>query len=284
MTRFSSELTMITRIVSALSCTAALAIAAPAAAHDLWIDPATFVTRPGALLALRLRVGQDLLGDPVARDAAAIEQFVLVDGDTRQPVAGRDGSDPAGIVRIDSRGVVIVGYRSRPKAVVLPAAKFNDYLREEGLDGVAAARAQRNQSTAEGREIFSRAAKSLVLSDSTTPSGADRAIGLRLELVAEANPYSRPAGEDLPIRLLFENQGLPGALVVAINRRDPTAKVTARTDASGRVRLKLSRGGMWLVKAVHMVAAPAGSGADWESIWASLTFDLNPAPKVSASK
>jgi hypothetical protein len=29
---------------------------------------------------------------------------------------------------------------------------------------------------------------------------------------------------------------------------------------------------VWLVKAVHMVPAPAGSGADWESIWASLTF------------
>jgi uncharacterized GH25 family protein len=47
-----------------------------------------------------------------------------------------------------------------------------------------------------------------------------------------------------------------------------------RTDAAGRVRVPLSRSGVWLVKAVHMIPAPAGADADWESIWASLTFEL----------
>ena len=31
---------------------------------------------------------------------------------------------------------------------------------------------------------------------------------------------------------------------------------------------------MWLIKAVHMVPAPADSNADWASYWASLTFEL----------
>ena len=29
-----------------------------------------------------------------------------------------------------------------------------------------------------------------------------------------------------------------------------------------------------MVKAVHMVPAPAGSNADWSSFWASLTFEM----------
>jgi hypothetical protein len=33
-------------------------------------------------------------------------------------------------------------------------------------------------------------------------------------------------------------------------------------------------GGVWLVKAVHMIPAKPGTNADWESYWASLTFDL----------
>ena len=264
-----------------VSCAAALALAAPAEAHDLWIEPATFVTGPGKVLALRLRVGQDLVGDPVPRDETGIEQFVLVDSKTRHMIPGRDGSDPAGIVRIDSQGVLVVGYRSRPSPVVLPAAKFNDYLREEGLEAVAAERASRNQSDAEGRELFSRAAKSLVLSEAATAGGGDRALGMRLELVAEANPYWHRKSDDLPFRLLFENRGLAGALVVAINRQDPSARMTARTDSSGRVRFNLPRNGMWMVKAVHMVPAAADSGADWESIWASLTFELTPARSAS---
>ena len=36
-----------------------------AGAHDLWIEPAAFLTAPGKVVPLRLRVGQDLLGDPV---------------------------------------------------------------------------------------------------------------------------------------------------------------------------------------------------------------------------
>jgi hypothetical protein len=48
--------------------------------------------------------------------------------------------------------------------------------------------------------------------------------------------------------------------------------VTARTDGRGRATLKLDRPGFWLVKAVHMIPAPADAGADWESFWASLTF------------
>ena len=265
---------MLNGILRVVSCAAALALAAPVEAHDLWIEPATFATAPGKVLALRLRVGQDLVGDPVARDEAVIDQFVLVDRKARHMIPGRDRSDPAGFIRIDSAGVLIVGYRSRPSAVVLPAAKFNDYLREEGLEAVAAERAKRNQSTADGRELFSRAAKSLVLSEAAPARDGDRPLGLRLELVAEANPYRRRNSDDLPFRLLFENRGLAGALVVAINKQDPSARLTARTDTNGRVRFNLLRSGMWMVKAVHMIPAPADSGADWESIWASLTFEL----------
>jgi hypothetical protein len=36
----------------------------------------------------------------------------------------------------------------------------------------------------------------------------------------------------------------------------------------------LRPGGMWLIKAVHMVPAPAGANAEWASFWASLTFEL----------
>ena len=31
--------------------------------------------------------------------------------------------------------------------------------------------------------------------------------------------------------------------------------------------------GVWLIKSVQMIDAPRGSNAEWESLWASLTFD-----------
>jgi uncharacterized GH25 family protein len=74
--------------------------------------------------------------------------------------------------------------------------------------------------------------------------------------------------------LTYENRALAGALVVAMNRSNPAEKLSARTDMNGRVRFKLRPRGMWLIKAVHMVPAPAGSHAEWASFWASLTFEL----------
>ncbi|HEX5719080.1 MAG TPA: DUF4198 domain-containing protein, partial [Thermoanaerobaculia bacterium] len=105
-------------------------------------------------------------------------------------------------------------------------------------------------------------------------SGYDRELGLELELIPERDPYALKPGEALPVRLLYRGKPLDGALVVAI--APPDARVSART-AGGRVSLALDRPGLWLIKAVHMIPAPEGSGAEWESLWASLTFEL-PAP------
>ena len=96
--------------------------------------------------------------------------------------------------------------------------------------------------------------------------------------MAEKNPYE--TNGDVPIRLTYQNRPLAGALVVAINRLRPDDKLTARTDAAGRVRFQFTPGGLWLVKAVHMVAAADRATADWASYWASLTFEV---PTVAAS-
>src|ERR1051325_6094088 len=102
-------------IALALSC-------APLAAHDMWIEPASFVPEAGRVIGVRLRVGQDFLGDPIPRDPELIDQFISVDSSGRKPVYGHDGGDPAGLLRVTEPGVVIVGYQSHPKPIVLPAA------------------------------------------------------------------------------------------------------------------------------------------------------------------
>jgi uncharacterized GH25 family protein len=241
-------------------------------AHDMWIEPTTFAPKNGEVVGLRFRLGQDLLGDPLPRDPRLINQFVVEDATGRKPVIGRDGGDPAGFVRAGSPGVLVVGYHSNASAVELPADKFNQYLKEEGLDAIAALRVSRNQVGAPSRELFSRYAKTLIASGPTSETQGDRRLGFPFEIVAERNPYALRADQDLPLRVTFEDRPLAGVLVVAMNRLNPFEKQSARTDKDGRVRFRLRLEGMWLVKAVHMVPATTGSNADWMSFWASLTF------------
>jgi len=238
----------------------------------MWIEPRPFLPAPGQIVSIRLRVGQNLLGDPLPLDPALVNQFVVEDVAGRRPVVRRDGADPAGLVRVATQGLLVIGYGSNPSRVELPAEKFDQYLKEEGLDAIAALRARRGNAGATV-ELFSRCAKSLVLSGPPSEGAGDRRLGFALELVAERNPYALRAGQELPVRLTYQNRPLAGALVVAMNRSGPSERLAARTDADGRVRFRLSPGGMWLIKAVHMVPAPAGSDAEWASFWASLTFE-----------
>ena len=174
----------------------------------------------------------------------------------------------------------MIGFHGKPNALELPAEKFNAYLEQEGLDAVLAWRAEHGQMNQPGREIYSRCAKSLLLTGPANGANqaadgvdrADRLLGFTLELMAERRPDRLRAGESLPLRLLYEGRPLAGALVTARQRADPHQRIALRSDADGRVMLPLAHPGDWLVNAVHMRPAPEGSGADWESLWASLTF------------
>lgn len=255
------------------------------AAHDFWLEPSAFQPAVGSMLSLALRVGQNFDGDAVPRNAHLIEKFVISGPDGERAVDGREGRDPAGVVTLTTPGLYVVGYRSLPSSVELGAEQFEKYLAEEGLESIIEQRKKTGRSQTPGLEIFSRCAKTLVRTsspDAGPVTGGDRALGLRLELVAETNPYAAAPKRNAPrgFHLLYEGQPLVGALVVAINRDAPEAKISARTDRAGRVALALTPG-VWLVKAVHMIPAPAGVAAEWESLWASLTFELPTAARIS---
>jgi len=249
-------------------------------AHDFWLEPSSFRVEPGTAVELRLRVGEHFIGDALPRNPALLAQFIAAGPAGLRSVPGQNGMDPAGVIRLEQSGLVVVGFRSRHSAVDLKPEAFNAYLAEEGLDHIAAVRGAREQPEGSVRELFSRCAKALLLAGAGSGDGHDRVLGFTLELIPDKNPYGMRAGDSLPVRLLYEGQPLEGALVVAMNSHDPASKVRGRSGRDGRVSLRLSREGAWLVKAVHMVPAPAGTGAHWESLWASLTFELPGSPPL----
>jgi uncharacterized GH25 family protein len=235
-------------------------------AHDFWIEPSSFRPAPGERVAVRLRVGEGLKGDPVPRNPGRIERFAAVGPTGETEVTGIAGSDPAGWTVPAGPGLHWLVFDSNHASVEQTGSKFDAYLGEEGLERIR----ELQKGTGPVKEIYSRCAKSLLrVGDGS--SGYDRELGLELELIPEKDPYSLKPGEALPLRLLYRGKPLDGALVVGI--ASPDAKISART-AGGRASLILDRPGLWLIKAVHMVPAPEGSGAEWESLWASLTFEL----------
>jgi uncharacterized GH25 family protein len=244
-------------------------LTAPLHAHDFWIEPSTFRPAVGQNVSVSLVVGENFLGDSLPRSAALFDTFTVRDTAGERNVLGRERQSPAGILRIDNPGLSIIGYRSKGNPLELAAPKFEQFLKEEGLERISKLRASRGESQKPDREKFYRFAKSFVASGGKA-AGFDRPLGYRFEIVPETNPM---VGAPLRIRVLLDGKPRAGALVTAIHRDDPAARRSARTDAAGRVTLALPKGGVWLVKSVEMTPAPAGSGLDWEGLWASLTFE-----------
>ena len=111
-------------------------------------------------------------------------------------------------------------------------------------------------------------------------------LGAALELVPEQNPYRLKAGAALTVRVLRAGQPMAGAQVQLWERQpqgQPARRAVLRTNKNGRLLLRLSGAGPYLLACVEMVPmprpAPAGlPAADWLSTWASLTFAGPAAP------
>jgi hypothetical protein len=177
--------------VRLLATLALTLLSVPALAHDMWIEPSTFLPVPGDIVSIRLRVGEKLLGDPLPRDPQLVKDFVVEEGKLRKPVVGRDGGDPAGFIRPTS-GVAVVGYQSHPRVVDMTADKFNQYLREEGLDTIIAERTRRQLTGSGARDLFTRCAKTLLYTGAAR-GAQDRQLGFELELGADPAHVPEPS-------------------------------------------------------------------------------------------
>ena len=242
----------------------------PAQGHEFWVRPGSFHPSPGQLVSVSLRVGDDLEGTEVMRRSANIVRFELV-GDGATPIPGREGGTPAGLIRLAQPGLHVIGYESTHTTIEIEASRFEDYLVDKGLDEVVAARAESGDREQAGRERFARCAKALVAAEDG--EGSDQYLGMPLELVAESNPYLQRPDRPLRLRLLFRGKPLTGALIKARSLDEAAQPAAGRTDGRGRVTMTLDGSGMWLVSAVHMEPATDAPDADWESYWASLTFE-----------
>lgn len=246
-------------------------LASTGLAHDFWLDPSAWEFSSSKPTTITLRVGENFIGDTVPRHDAGIERFSFVNARGETKIAGTNGQSPAGTIAPRAGETAVLLYRSRRTAVEIEASKFESYLREEGLERIATERARRGESRRPAKEVFSRAAKAIVgRPDAKSKTLVTKSQGLTLELIPLGDPRVR-SREGNSFRLLYRGKPLEGALVVAFSRKNPRARVSARTDRSGEVALSIDARGEWIVKSVHMSRIDENV-AEWESIWASLTF------------
>ena len=261
-------------------------LAPPALAHDFWLEPEAWVAEPGTLLTVNAVVGHAGDNKVYDHDPRHIERFVLVSS-AAEPAsfAGEFGKPPTGRVEIPAGAprYDLASYLSQARTVDLEPAKFENYLREEGLDWVVEDRRARGESEANGRESYVRCAKALIRVGEAASEGWDRVQGLPAELTPLSAPHACEQTEEglwkIALRLDVQGQPSPQALVEAMPLDGSLESVTIRTDERGVARFELPREGAWYFAAVHMVRKDGGDEQDWHSWWANLSMELSAPAK-----
>ena len=260
-----------------------LLLLAPAAllAGEFWLEAPRLRLAPGDTLALRPQVGDQFVGHPWPGGPAKIQRL------TRYGPAPADSAAllPADTLRVAFArpGLHLLALQTTETVAELPGPAFDAYLQAQGLSRPLAQRAAAEQAAAPGREAYRRCATTLlqVGDPATQPRSLDttalRPHGLPLALVPEQNPYRLAPGRSLTVRLWQAGQPVAGGLVQVWQRQPaglPPTRFATRTNAAGRIIIKLPGPGPYLLAAVAMQPAPPAlrARAEWQSVWASLTF------------
>lgn len=261
-----------------LSLLAVAALTEPLEAHDFWLQPQRFQISAGASVPIAILVGHGANRAPwgvkservlLLRDIGPRGTVDHLAALRKRPVA----AIPA--MRFATPGTHIVALRSGHATSELPAVRFNDYLKEEGLAPATTVRAQAGTTQAAGREIYSRRAKTLV---QVGPANANqrhvtRPIGLTLEIVPETNPYVPRTTNDLPVRIFYQGRLLPGALVKLTNLQADQKPVATRiSDRSGRAVFSVPQKGLWQFNVVWTRPIKGDARGDFDTTFSSLTF------------
>lgn len=271
-----------------------LLLTTTALAHEFWLEAPGFRLQPGQTAHVHTFIGADFKGSAWTNKATKILRLVRygpLPADTTDLTPLPDAA-PADTFRTGFTfawpGTHVVLLRSTNSFIELPGEQFTAYLREEGLDYALKLRQENGEMAKPGRETYRRCAKTLVqVGDAATTSPATdsacrHVYGLPLELVPEQNPYRLAADKALTVRVFKYGKPVSGVAVQVWQRQpggQPTTHFTARANQNGRILLRLSGPGPYLLAAVEMGISPVKlrDRADWQSTWASLTFAGPPA-------
>jgi uncharacterized GH25 family protein len=261
----------------------------PSDAHQYWLSPSRYRVEPRSDIELGAVVGTGFRGKGVSWTPERCVRFLAWSSETVDLARAATAGDLVWTrFRMPDTGGAMIAFESSFSGIELPAHEFDEYLEEEGLDDPL--RDRHRAPARPGRERYRRCAKLWLAGDD--PARATAPLGLPLEIVPDTAPG---ANRELRLRVLANGAPMPRALVKAWRRPvlpagrpfDPTTRDSigiawsGRTDAQGRVTVPVPNAGEWLVSVVRMDPCEDKDEADWQSTWASLTFERkqeDPAP------
>jgi uncharacterized GH25 family protein len=258
------------------------------AAHDFWVQPGEYQVMPGHATSVTLLVGH---GPDRQRSAIPLRRITRFEAvgprgfrvDFHSSLQlGRPQDDGTLVFRQPGTYVLVLRTDGRAYSL-LPAIRFNDYLRVEGLTPALQFRERTHRTSAGGSETYSRQAKTIIqVGDEPDPASVvTQPLGLLLEIVPDVDPYAERCLKRLPVHVLYRGRPLSSALVKLTDLEHDANPIEMHlTDERGRAVFGARERGAWLLNVIWTEVAPESSDADFETTFSSLTFGHRSSQEV----
>lgn len=254
--------------------------AASLAAHDLFLKLESYFVRPASRVRIHVLNGTFSASEnSITRDRVRDLSVVAPEGIVRlDTTVWSDRGDTSVLtIQLGAPGTYVVGASIHPRELRLEAKDFNEYLASDGVPDVLASRKASGELAKPARERYSKHVKAVLQAGEPRTDAFATALAYPAELVPLENPYRLKVGETLRVRALVDGAPIAGQLVIAGGRNSSGARITqasTRTDSSGVAGIRLRSAGLWYVKFIRMVRSQADTTIDYESKWATLTFQI----------
>lgn len=251
-------------------------LAGLANAHEFWLKPQKYRYSVGENLIIDLMVGENFSGELWDMTRHKVEKLELYTTagkrDMTKEVKPTKGKNVA--YKVLAEGTHLFALKSNAAFIELEAEKFNDYLKEDGLENIIERRTKKGETDKPAKEFYTRYAKLIVQSGSRNDELYKRKVGLKHEIIPLNNPSLLKSGDYMECRVLFNNEPARHQLVKVWNIiGNRTFLQNIYTEDDGSIKFPISNAGPWMVSTVRMEPSE-NPQADYESSWASLVFGI----------
>jgi Domain of unknown function (DUF4198) len=270
--------------VRGLAIAALLVLVPPSAfAHDLWMVPGKYRLDTGETTRVFINDGDVFPGSLTLLGQQRITEvnFRGPDGENTITDFRVDGKSLTFDIASKVAGTYVLALGTHPRRVRMKADDFRDYLTEEKLDEITKMIEDRKETEQAAVERYAKWAKTVVDvgAQDEAKDGDDsweEPMGQPFEIVPLRHPNRIAPGGELPIRVLFRGEPLPGVNVIGARASGPPREITTRTDEKGEATVTVSAPGRWYLRALHMIRLEDDPEMHWESFWCTLTFEVLP--------
>lgn len=245
-------------------------------AHEFWLQPLKYFYAVGEKATISFKVGENFIGESWDLKRHRIERLELIHRNQSSNLKDsvKEGEKDNLEVELKESGTHLIVMQSDKAYIELEADKFNEYLKEDGLDNVLDLRTKTKTLNKPSKEFYSRYTKLLLQVGDTKDDTYKKVIGLPIEIVPDRNPYSLKKGDLIRFKILWQGKSFFGAKVRVWNRFDNRTTIqNIYTEKDGTMQTHISNPGAWMVSVVQMIPSTK-EGADWESYWGSMVFGV----------